>query len=157
MMTVYDTRTRRRRLEGTLMLTRLGLFTVRRRRWVLSATLVFFLAAAALGTGAFGVLKTEGFDDPSSESARAESLLEDHFGGGEPNVVLVLSAQGQDVGDPAVTSEGSAFTERLEAIDGVDNVVSFWSLGNAPTLRSTDGDTALVLARLTGDEEFVEE
>lgn len=157
MMTVYDTRTRRRRLEGTLMLTRLGLFTVRRRRWVLSATLVFFLAAAALGTGAFGVLKTEGFDDPSSESARAESLLEDHFGGGEPNVVLVLSALGQDVGDPAVTSEGSAFTERLEAIDGVDNVVSFWSLGNAPTLRSTDGDTALVLARLTGDEEFVEE
>ena len=157
MMTVYDTRTRRRRLEGTLMLTRLGLFTVRRRRWVLSATLVFFLAAAALGTGAFGVLKTEGFDDPSSESARAESLLEDHFGGGEPNVVLVLSAQGQDVGDPELTSEGSAFTERLEAIDGVDNVVSFWSLGNAPTLRSTDGDTALVLARLTGDEEFVEE
>ncbi|MFM8857516.1 MAG: MMPL family transporter [Actinomycetota bacterium] len=139
------------------MLTRLGLFTVRRKRWVLSFTLIFFLAAAALGTGAFGVLKTDGFDDPSSESARAESLLEDHFGGGEPNVVLVLTAQGQDVGDPAITSEGSAFTERLEAIDGVDNVVSFWSLGNAPTLRSTGGDTALVLVQLTGDEEFVEE
>lgn len=139
------------------MLARLGLFTVRRRRWVLSGTLVLFLVAAAFGTGAFGVLKTEGFEDPSSESTRAEALLEEHFGGGEPNIVLVLTAESRDVDDPTLTSEASVFTQRLESIDGVEQVVSYWSLGNAPSLRGSSGDTALVLARLLGDEEFVDE
>ncbi|MBU3701951.1 MAG: MMPL family transporter, partial [Acidimicrobiia bacterium] len=41
--------------------------------------------------------------------------------------------------------------------DGVEQVVSYWSLGNAPGLRSSNGDTALVLARLVGDEKFIDE
>jgi RND superfamily putative drug exporter len=139
------------------MLARLALFTVRRRRWVLSATVLFLLASIGLGTGAFGVLKTAGFDDPSSESVRAEALLEEHFGGGEPNVVLVLTADGANVDDPALAAEGAALSTRLAGVDGVEEVLSYWSLGNAPTLRSDDGDTALVLVRLGGDEEFVEE
>lgn len=139
------------------MLARLGLFTVRKRRWVLSATLLFFVLAAVFGTGAFGVLKTEGFEDPSSESARAEKVLEERFGGGEPNVVLVMTAQGRDVDDPTLASEGTALASRLAELEGVEQVVSYWSLGNAPPLRSTDGDTALVLAGLTGDEDFVDE
>ena len=139
------------------MLTRLANFTVRRRRWVLSFTVVFLLVAIALGTGAFGVLKAGGFDDPSSESVRAAELLEEHFGGGEPNVVLVLTAEGRDVDESALASDGAALAERLEAVEGVEQVVSYWSLGNAPPLRSSDGDTALVLARVVGDETFVEE
>jgi putative drug exporter of the RND superfamily len=139
------------------MLTRLALFTVRRRRWVLSFTVLFLLVSVVLGTGAFGVLKTEGFEDPSSESARAEALLERHFEGGEPNIVMVLTAQGRDVDEPALAADADALTTRLEAVEGVEQVVSYWSLGNAPSLRSADGDTALVLVRLTGDEEFVEE
>ncbi len=143
--------------EGTAMLTRLALFTVRKRRWVLSVTVLFLLASIGLGTGAFGVLKTAGFDDPSSESARAEALLEKHFGGGEPNVVLVLTADAGSVDDPALASDGAALVARLETIEGVDQVLSYWSLDNAPALRSSDGDTALVLVRVVGDEEFVEE
>ena len=139
------------------MLTRLALFTIRRRRWVLSVTVLFLVAAIALGTGAFGVLKTEGFDDPSSESARAEALLEENFGGGEPNVVLVLTAEGRDVNEPDLASDGAALAERLEAVTGVDGVVSYWSLGKAPGLRGANGDTALILAQLVGDEDFVEE
>ena len=139
------------------MLTRLALFTIRRRRWVLSVTVLFLVAAIALGTGAFGVLKTEGFDDPSSESARAEALLEENFGGGEPNVVLVLTAEGRDVNEPDLASDGAALAERLEAVNGVDGVVSYWSLGKAPGLRGANGDTALILAQLVGDEDFVEE
>ena len=139
------------------MLTRLAFLTIRRRKWVLWLTVGFLLISIFFGTGAFGVLKTEGFNDPSSESVKAEALLEEHFGGGEPNVVLVLSATGQDVNDPTLVSDGTALTSRLEAIEGVENVSSYWSLGNPPTLRSDDGDTALVLARIVGDEEFVEE
>jgi len=139
------------------MLTSLASFTVRRRRWVLSFTVLFLLVSVVLGTGAFGVLKTAGFDDPSSESVRAEALLEEHFDGGEPNVVLVLSAEGRNVDDPALAADGAALATRLDGVEGVELVLSYWSLGNAPTLRGADGDTALVLVRLTGDEEFVEE
>jgi RND superfamily putative drug exporter len=139
------------------MLTRLGWFTVRRRRLVLSLTVLFMIAAAVLGGGAFGVLQTEGFDDPSAESTRAEALLDDRFDGGEPNLVLVVSAAGADVDDPAIADAGRDLTERLAAIDGIDQVVSYWSAGGAPPLRSDDGDTALVLARVGGDADLIEE
>lgn len=139
------------------MLTKLALFTIRRKKWVLSFTLLFFLASAFFGTGAFGVLKTEGFEDPSSESTRAEELLEEHFGGGEPNIVLVMSAEGRNVDEPALVSDATEFTNQLGVLDGVEQVSSYWSLDKAPALKSGDGDTALVLARVVGDEEFVEE
>ena len=137
------------------MLTRLGRFTVRRRRLVLSFTVLFMVVAAVVGAGAFGVLKDGGFDDPASESARAAALLEEHFGGGDPNVVLVASvdaaasapAGAVGVDDPSVAAAGADLAARLDAIDGVEQVVSYWSLGSPDALRSTDGDTALVLAR----------
>jgi len=137
-----------------LMLARLGHFTVRKRRWVLSATVLFLLLSVAFGTGAFGLLKADGFDDPSSESVRAEELLGTYFGGGEPNVVLVLTADGQDVDDPDLVADGVEIAERLGAVDGIEQVSSYWSLGNAPALRSVDGDTALVVARLVGEGDF---
>ncbi len=124
---------------------------------MLSFTVLFLIAAIALGTGAFGVLKTAGFDDPSSESVRAEALLEEHFGGGEPNVVLVLTAEGRDVDEGALVNDATGLADRLQQVEGIEHVVSYWSLGGASGLRSGDGDTALVLARLAGDEEFVDE
>jgi putative drug exporter of the RND superfamily len=139
------------------MLTRLGWFTVRRRRLVLSFTVLFMVVAVVLGTGAFGVLKAGGFDDPSSESSQAAELLETHFGGGDPNVVLVATADGAGVDDATVIEAGNDLAARLDAIEGVEQVVSYWSLGGPDSLRSTDGDTALVLARVTGDEEQITE
>ncbi len=139
------------------MLTRLGWFAVRRRRLVLAFTVLFMVVAGVVGGGAFGVLKGGGFDDPSSESQQARQLLEDRFGGGDPNVVLVATAEGLDVDDPAVAAEGAALAERLAATEGVEQVASYWSLGSPSSLRSLDGDTALVLARVTGDESEIEE
>ncbi|MCB1000241.1 MAG: MMPL family transporter [Acidimicrobiales bacterium] len=134
------------------MLTRLGWFTVRRRRLVLSFTVLFMVVAGVVGAGAFGVLQTDGFEDPSAESTVAAEVLDTHFDGGDPNVVLVLTAEGRDVDDPALAAEGLAFADRLESLDGVHGVVSYWSLGSAPPLRSTDGDTALVLAQVDGPD-----
>lgn len=139
------------------MLNRLALFTVRRRRWVLSLTVIFLIVASVFGTGAFGVLKAEGFNDPSSESVKAEKLLDENFGGGEPNIVLVLSANGQNVDSPSLTSQGQALANQLASISGVDQVLSYWSTGNAPTLRSADSESALIVARLDGEEEFVDQ
>ena len=139
------------------MLTRLAQFSIRRRRWVLSFTVLFLIASIVFGTGAFGVLKTAGFDDPSSESVLARELLEQRFEGGEPNVVLVLTAEGRSVDEPDLAADGASIAQRLEEIDGISGAISYWSLGNAPPLRSNDGDTALVLARLLGDDEFIDE
>jgi putative drug exporter of the RND superfamily len=57
------------------MFTRIGHFTVRRRRLVLALTVLFVLAAGAGGAGTFGALEDEGFDDPGSESSRASRFL----------------------------------------------------------------------------------
>ncbi len=138
------------------MLTRLGWFVVRRRRLVLSLTGLFLVVAVVVGTGAFGVLKGGGFDDPSSESTRAGELLDEQFGGGDPNVVLVATAEGRDVDDSELVAAGTDLADRLAAVDGVEQVVSYWSLGAPESLRSTDGDTALVVGRVVGEEADIE-
>ena len=73
------------------MFTNLGRFTVRRRRLVLSLSVLFVVLAGALGSGAFGKLKGSGFDDPGAESAKAREVLEDQFRTGDPNVVMLLT------------------------------------------------------------------
>src|SRR5688572_14632301 len=95
------------------MLGRLGRFTVRRRRWVLAGTLVGFLAAGALGGGVFDRLSGGGFDDPAAESSLAADQLEDAFGAGDANVVLLVTAENGSVDDDAVAAEGLRLTEEL--------------------------------------------
>ncbi|MET0145609.1 MAG: MMPL family transporter [Ilumatobacteraceae bacterium] len=135
------------------MLTRLGRFTVRRRRLVLALTATFMVVAAVLGTRAFGVLTDGGFDDPGSQSARADALLDEHFGAREPNVVLVVTATAGDVDAPGVTAAAAELVDTIAGVDDVDDVTSYWDLGSTPTLRSLDGDRALVFAVAAGDDD----
>ena len=139
------------------MFTRLGRFTVRRRRLVLALTGLFFLAAAAAGSGVFDALKGGGFTDPGAESTRADDLLEEEFGQGEPNVVVVFQPSGGAVDAPEAVTAGQRLTERLRGEDGVRQAASYWSLGKVPPLRSTAGDKALLLAFVDGDEDHVKE
>ena len=139
------------------MLTRLGHFTVRRRRLVLSFTVLFMVVAAVLGTRAFGVLEGGGFEDPASESERASEALGRDFQTSEPDLVLVATAAGGDVDAPAAQAAGAELAERVSAVDGVTEVSSYWSLGSPPPLRNADGDAALVLVRIDDDEAPAEE
>jgi RND superfamily putative drug exporter len=135
------------------MFTSLGHLVVRRRRTVLVTTLLGLVVAIVLGSGVFGALTNGGFDDPASESTRANAELEEEFDTGGADVVAIVTATGGDVDDPAVVAAGTALTQELAAIDGVDDVASYWSLGAPPPLRSADGDRALVLMRFPGAEE----
>jgi RND superfamily putative drug exporter len=141
--------------EEVPMLTRLGRFTVRRRRLVLALTVLFMIVAAVLGTRAFGVLQDDGFGDPGSESARAEALLHERFPDDEPNAVIVVTSATGNVDDPAVAVAADQLTAELRALDDVADVTSYWELQGAPALRSTDGSRALVLAVV--DDEAIEE
>jgi putative drug exporter of the RND superfamily len=134
----------------------LARFVLRRRRWVLGGTLVFLLAAAVLGSSVASHLSVGGFEDPGSESATTERVLRERFGAGDPDFVLLVTAvDGGDVDAPAVARAGRSLTDELAAESRVVDAASYWSLRNAPPLRSADGSQALVLARLVGDDDEV--
>ncbi|MFP5255327.1 MAG: MMPL family transporter [Acidimicrobiia bacterium] len=137
------------------MLAALARFTIARRRLVLVLATLTFVVAGGVGGGVAQELSSGGFEDPSSESARADDVLLDTFGAGVPNVVLLVEATDGTVDDLAAA--GTALTEELAAEADVAEAVSYWTLGGAPPLRSEDGTQALVLARIEGDEDHISE
>ena len=139
------------------MLTRFARLATRRSRGVLIAAVLFVVLAGAFGGGVAENLTAGGFEDPATEFSRAEDALDERFDTGVPNVVLLVTAPGGDVDAPGVAEAGRALTDELAAEDHVTDVVSYWSEGGAPPLRSDDGDRALVVARITGDDDQVEE
>jgi RND superfamily putative drug exporter len=129
---------------------------------VLVAFAVLLGLSAVAGSGVFSRLGGGGFDDPGAESMLAERLLEEEFGTGAPNVVLLVTAEDPVDGSvavdaPAVVAAGTELTERLAGLEVIDSddVVSYWSLGSAPPLRSEDGTRALVVGRVVGDADAV--
>ena len=138
------------------MLERLGRFLLRRRWAVLAATLVAVVVSGVVGGSAITRLKSGGFDDPAAESTRAAEVLRDQFGTGDPNLVLLVTAKRGDVDDPAVAAAGEAITRRLAAEPDLAQVLSYWAT-DAPALKSADGAQALVLGRITGDEEDLDD
>jgi RND superfamily putative drug exporter len=112
----------------------------------------------------FGHLSGGGFDDPSADSTRAERALSSTFHTGSPNFILLVDARGgtpmatDGSGTPAVDApDVAADAERVESVlrhdPAVAEVVSYWSFHRVAPLRSTDGTSALILARLGGDED----
>ena len=134
------------------MLERLGGFAFRRRWAVLITTGVLLVAAAFFGGGVFGAVKSGGFTDPAAQSSEADRLLAERFGAGDANLVLIVTAGAGTVDDPAVVSAGQALTARLAGDPQIAYAASYWTLGGAPPLRSTNGNRALVLARIAGDD-----
>jgi len=137
------------------MLRRLGNAIVRRRRWVLVATLLFVLLAGALGGNVASLLSSGGFDDPNAESTAADSALDRVFGSGTPNLVLLVTAKSGNVDDPEAAGFGARLTEQLANEEGVEQAVSYWTLGSPPPLKSNEGHQALVLARVSGTQDEI--
>jgi RND superfamily putative drug exporter len=139
------------------MLTRLAEFVIRRKRWVLVGSLVLFVVAGALGGNVQEHLSQGGFEDPNAESTAAEHALQDTFGAGQPNFLLLVTAKHGSVDDAAVAAAGNALTVRLAREGAVEQAVSYWSLGSPPPLRSKNGQKALVLANLKGRQDEMAE
>jgi putative drug exporter of the RND superfamily len=139
------------------MLTRFARLSTHHARAVVIAAVLVFVSAGAIGGGVADKLTSGGFDDPASESERADKALADRFDTGVPNLLLLVTARDGNVDDPAVAAAGQALTDELAAEDGIDDVVSYWSEGNAPPLRNDDGSRALVVARVEGNDDQVED
>ena len=130
------------------MLTFFARLATTRARTVLIGAAVFFVVAGVIGGGVADELVSGGFDDPSSESSKAEDVLADQFDTGVPNVLLLVTTKVGDVDSLGSASAGQDITEELAAQPHVTDVFSYWSEGNAAPLRSEDGTRALVLGRI---------
>ena len=123
------------------MLTRLGRFIVRRRRAILvgRGALRGRLASRS-PAGVASRLTSGGFADPSSESERAAHILQRQFGAKDPNVVLLVTAKhGDRSTTPRCAAAGRRLTRELARQPELGQVASYWSLGDAPPLKSKDG------------------
>jgi RND superfamily putative drug exporter len=134
------------------MLEWLARWLLRRRVLVLVVALVAVGLAGVFGAGAVAKLRSGGFEDPTASSTRAAAALRDTFHTGEPNLVLLVTADGSTVDQARVASGGLELTRRLAAERDVGEVQSYWTT-KAPALRSADGRQALVLARIAGDDD----
>jgi putative drug exporter of the RND superfamily len=127
---------------------------VRQRRLVLIAAVVFAALAGAFGGSVAKHLSNGGFDDPHAESTAARQIVEKQFGAGSPNLVLLVTAIDGSVDSVKSSAAALALNAELSKEPGVTGAVSYWSL-KAPPLKSTNGQQALVLARITGNEDTV--
>jgi RND superfamily putative drug exporter len=88
-------------LENSLF-AKLGRTVSKRRKWVLILTVLFIAIAGVWGSGAFGRLTAgAGFEDPGSESSRAEVLLAGSFERNASDVVVLYEHPSWKVDDPA--------------------------------------------------------
>jgi RND superfamily putative drug exporter len=145
---------RLRSLETGTAVRRLALFVVRRRWWVIGAALALVPLAAAYGLDVHDELSNGGFVDPASESSRSATVVSSEFpAAGQTDFVVLVTAESGTVDDPAVRDAGVALTERLGAMPAVSAASSYWTLNNAPPLRSRNGHQALVIASLHGSDD----
>ncbi|MEV6603327.1 MMPL family transporter [Kutzneria sp. NPDC051319] len=99
-----------------------------RRRWiVIIAVLVLTVIGGAWGSGVNSRLTQGGYDDPGSQAAHVDKIIEDTIGkqGGDV-VVLYTAPAGKTVDDPDLARR---INDRLAALPSADvsKVVSYWN------------------------------
>ena len=125
------------------MFEKLGLLIVTRKKFIFTLFITLILAAGAIGSSVFGNLDSGGYSDPKSDSAKVFEYLTDEFKVKDPAVVLVVETK-----NGVISPDASALATRLEnqikLEPGVESTLSFWSAGGAPSLKSSDGNSAFL-------------
>ena len=123
---------------------RLGEFIVRRARLVLVLFFGGVILAGVVGSQVFAALGSAGYNDPGSDSARAATVLSEEFATSEPILVMAVTSPA-GVDDPAATADARELVAEISATPGVAEVVSYWTSGTPPALRSEDGSIGQVI------------
>ncbi len=97
--------------------------------------------SAIWGVQAFGAMQSQGYNDPNSESTQVANTLRDTFKVDNPELTIIADFA-QSVDDPASRAEADQLTASVNAIDGVESVSSYFSLGSPTSLRSVDSRAA---------------
>jgi putative drug exporter of the RND superfamily len=125
-----------------------------RPRLTLLLALLFTALAVAAGNGVADRLSSGGWEAPRSQSSYATAALAEHFPASQPNLVLLVDGHGAAVDSPAVAAAGQDLARRLAADPDVTGVTSYWGT-HAPVLRAKDGRSAMITARLRGDDNAI--
>jgi RND superfamily putative drug exporter len=133
-----------------VILERYGRFVVRRRKPILVVTLLGSLLGVVALASLPPRLKYELFVAPNTDAFKGTKILKQQFGEDVPNLLFLVTAKDGSVDDPAVVAEATALVGRLVAERDVADVVSYWTAGRAPSLRSESGRRGLVVGRILG-------
>jgi uncharacterized membrane protein YdfJ with MMPL/SSD domain len=123
---------------------------VYRRLWlVLIATIAGLAFAVTWGTGVFGSLGGGGFEDPDSESSRADQAAAAKLERNSPDVVLLFTGAHRTVDDPAYRA---AVDKSLADIPAgyVETTTTYWSTGSARFV-SHDRRSTYAVVQLVAD------
>ena len=120
------------------MFEKLGHILVRRRRAVLALFIVILIGAGAGSSLLFSRLNGGGYNDPNSQSAKADAFLTSTFHVKDPALALVVKSA-NSVSDPTTVADATALEKSIAGEKGVTKTLSFWSAGNATSLKSIDG------------------
>ena len=134
------------------MFERLGHLIARKKKAVLALFLLATVLAGGIGSQVFARFDSGGYSDPKSDSAQVWDYLDETFKVKDPSVVFVVDAKNKSVDDPAVTATAQELESQLRAEPSAESVLSYWSSGGAPSLKSKSGTSALVFVYLKSND-----
>lgn len=126
------------------MFEKLGNFVARRRKGVFILFILGILVSGGLGSQAFSRFDSGGYSDPASDSAKVAEYLEDTFDERNPSLVMAVHTKGGSVNDPEVVTSAKELESQIRNDSNTDKVISYWSSGNSPFLKSKDGTSGLM-------------
>ena len=126
------------------MFEKLGRLAAKRRKGVLALFLLGIIVAGAIGGMAFSRFDSGGYSDPNSDSAQVTTYLKDTFNLKEPSLVLAVNGRGKSIDDPAIAASAGELESKLRNEPNTERVVSYWSAGSAPFLKSKDGQSGMM-------------
>lgn len=122
-------------------------------RRIIAAAFLVLIMAGIVGGSALHALSAGGYQDPSSQSARAQRVLAEKFDYGDQQMIIaVTSAAGAQ--DESTRNVATDIVTRLKASPDVAQVSSAWTAppSVASGLISADGKTGLIVAGIRGGE-----
>jgi RND superfamily putative drug exporter len=126
----------------------LGHLVARRKKSVLSIFILSTIFAGAIGSQVFTRFDSGGYSDPNSDSAKVWEYLDDTFKVKDPAIVLVVDAKNKSVDDPKVVAAAQKLETEIREESSAESVLSYWSAGRIPSLKSKDGSAAFIFVYL---------
>ncbi len=131
------------------MFENIGQFVVRHRKGVFVGYLISVLIAGVIGAGAFGTLKSQGYDDLGSDSAEVERLLKSDFDTRDASAILVIDTFA-NIDDPQSVAAANELLAQVADEENIESIVSYWNT-NQESLKSFDGNAGLALVYFAKD------
>ena len=122
----------------------LGHFINKRSKSVLVFFVVGIILAGFFGFQAFSRFDSGGYTDLNSDSAKAQEILMQEFDVKQPSLVLAVGSKEKSIDDLSVAKSAAELEQEIKNEPSVEEVISYWSAGKAPFLKSEDGQSGLI-------------